>query len=154
MNWKRLVATGMSATHPLMSKAGAERIIDAGYSNVKADLFGPWEEWVDQITDNLVKSTGARASAKSATEVTIRGSKLTTLLGGKEMNIGTVITNYELAGTDVGPAKRHIDVRLPEDMNYTAGDYLVVQPRNPLETVHRILAHFGLRENDTLEVKG
>lgn len=137
-----------------MNKAGATEVVEIGLSDVKADLFGPWEDWVDQLIDALVKSTGAPSVAKAVTEITIRESKLTSLLGGKDMNIGTVVANNELADTEVGPAKRHIDIRLPDGMSYTAGDYLVVQPRNPDETVHRVLAYFGLRENDILEVKG
>jgi cytochrome P450/NADPH-cytochrome P450 reductase len=137
-----------------MEKAGAGRIVDIGLSDVKSDLFGPWEDWVDQLISALVKSTGARSVAKPVTEVIVRESKLPSILGGKEMNVGTVVANRELAGTEVGPAKRHIDIRLPDGMSYTAGDYLVVQPHNPDETVHRILAYFSLRENDLLEVKG
>lgn len=137
-----------------MEKAGAAELVDIGLSDVKADLFGPWEDWVDRLIDALVKSTGARTVAETVTEVIVRESKLTSLLGGKDMNIGAVVANIELAGTEMGPAKRHMDIRLPEGMSYTAGDYLVVQPRNPDETVHRILSYFGLRENDILEVKG
>jgi cytochrome P450/NADPH-cytochrome P450 reductase len=137
-----------------MKKSGAKQIIDIRLSDVKSDLFGPWEDWVDQLISVLVKSTGAQSVAKAVTEVIVRESKLHSILGGKEMNIGTVVANLELAGTKVGPAKRQIDIRLPDGMSYTAGDYLVVQPRNPDETVHRVLAYFGLRENDLLEVKG
>jgi cytochrome P450/NADPH-cytochrome P450 reductase len=137
-----------------MDKAGAEKIVDIGLSDVKSDLFGPWEDWVDELISSLVKSTGAQSVAKPVTEVVVHESKLHSILGGKEMNVGTVVANLELAGTEVGPAKRHIDIRLPDGMSYTAGDYLVVQPRNPDETVHRVLTYFGLRENDLLEVKG
>jgi sulfite reductase alpha subunit-like flavoprotein len=118
-----------------MEKSGAKKIVDIGLSDVKSDLFGPWEDWVDRLISVLVKSTGARSVAKAVTEVIVRESKLHSILGGKEMNIGTVVANLELAGTEVGPSKRQIDIRLPDGMSYTAGDYLVVQPRNPDETV-------------------
>lgn len=137
-----------------MGKAGAEKIVNIGLSDVKADLFGPWEDWVDNLIQALVKSSGAQSVAKPVTEVIVRASKLTSILGGKEMDVGTVVANIELAGIEVGPAKRQIDIRLPDGMSYIAGDYLVVQPRNHDETVHRVLAYFGLRENDLLEVKG
>ena len=137
-----------------MKEAGAEHIVDVGLSDVKSDLFGPWEDWVDQLIQALVKSMGAQSVSKPVTEVIVRESKLPSILGGKEMNIGTVVANHELAGIEMGPAKRQIDIRLPDGVSYTAGDYLVVQPRNPDETVHRVLAYFGLRENDLLEVKG
>jgi cytochrome P450 / NADPH-cytochrome P450 reductase len=47
-----------------------------------------------------------------------------------------------------------MEVRLPEGAEYTAGDYLVVLPRNPEETVRRILNHFGLVETDIMSITG
>lgn len=71
-----------------------------------------------------------------------------------EMNVGIVLVNNELAGTKVGLAKRHMEVRLPEGTEYIAGDYLVVLPRNPQEVVRRILTRFGLVENDIITITG
>lgn len=70
------------------------------------------------------------------------------------MNIGTVVSNYELADTTVSPAKRHMDVRLPEGSSYTARDYLVVQACNPDETVRHALILFGMHEHAMMRVKG
>lgn len=95
-----------------MDKAGAAEVVEIGLSDVKADLFGPWEDWVDRLIDALVKSTGAQSVAKTVTEVIVREFKPTSLLGVKDMNVGAVFANIELAGAEVGPAKRHAPTRM------------------------------------------
>ena len=99
-------------------------------------------------------SGGKSTESAVGFDVSIEGSKLPQTLGGEEMTIGTVITNYELADTSAGPAKRHVDVRLPEGITYSAGDYLVVQARNPEDAARRVLTRFGMSENDMMSVKG
>ena len=136
-----------------ISKLGGERIVEAGYSDVKTDLVGPWEDWSEKLLQALSGGKGAVDSTPGV-EVSIQNSKLSQTLGGEEMTIGTVVSNYELADTTVGPAKRHMDVRLPEGSPYTAGDYLVVQACNPDETVRRALVRFGMHEHAMMRVKG
>lgn len=111
------------------------------------------EEFSDELCQAL---SGSEKTPESAPEldISIHGSELPKTLGGEEMNIGIVIANFQLADTSIGLAKRQIDIRLPEGVTYIAGDYLVVQPRNPDDTVRRVLARFGLSENDMMSVKG
>lgn len=136
-----------------MAKLGGERLIDAGYSDVKSDLIGPWEDFSDKLCRALSGNSKAPESVAEL-DITIHGSELPKTLGGEEMNIGTVITNFQLADTSIGLEKRQVDIRLPEGVTYISGDYLVVQPRNPDESVRRVLARFGLSENDMMSVKG
>ena len=116
-----------------ISKLGGERIVEAGYSNVKEDLIGPWEDWSEKLCHTI--SGGKGAGSTAGVDVSIESSKLPQALGGEEMTTGTVISNQELADSSAGPAKRHMEVRLPEGSVYTSGDYLVVQPHNPEEIV-------------------
>ena len=96
-----------------IEKLGGKRVIDAGYSNVKTDLVGPWDEWSEKVCQAL---SGSKSSVDSTpgVEVSVQSSKLPETLGGEEMNIGIVIENKELADNSAGPAKKHIVVRLPE----------------------------------------
>ena len=135
-----------------MDKLGGERILDAGFSDVKTDLVGPWEDWSEQLLRTLSGSKEAQGNAPDF-EISIESSKLPKILGGEEMTIGTVISNYELADTSIGPAKRHMNIRLPPGTPYSSGDYLVVQPRNPGETVRRVMERFGLSDADMMSVK-
>lgn len=134
-----------------VGKLGGEHIIDAGYSDVKEDLIGPWEDWSEKLLQAV--SGNKEAASPAGAEVSIEPSKIPQTLGGEEMNVGIVISNYELADNSAGPAKRHMDVRLPEGKTYQAGDYLVVQARNPEDSVRRVIERFGLSETDLISVK-
>ena len=133
-------------------KLGGERIVEAGYSDVKEDLVGPWEEWSEKLCQTISGSKAAESFV--GVEISIESNNLPQTLGGEEMTTGTVISNYELADTSVGLAKHHMEIRLPAGSTYTSGDYLVVQPRNPEETVRRVLTRFGLSDYDMMSVKG
>ncbi|KAF7192712.1 Bifunctional cytochrome P450/NADPH--P450 reductase [Pseudocercospora fuligena] len=136
----------------LMEKNGAERVVEHGLTNVKGDLVGPWEEWLEKFLKAL--SGGADEVKMSDLKVSIAPNPATKTLGGSEMQYGTVIANRQLAGTEIGPAKRHLDVKLPEGISYQAGDYLVVFPYNPPEAVHRVASFFGLDYHDMFSVTG
>lgn len=138
-----------------MESLGAVAIIPAAYTNVKTDLIGPFEDWTEVVMKELTSSKGsAGGEEKPAIKVSIERSALAKQLGDEKMGIGTVLKNELLADTTVGPAKKHMEVRLPEGMSYEAGDYLVVQPRNPDETVNKILRYFGMDEQTKISVQG
>ncbi|KAK5177599.1 hypothetical protein LTR16_010952, partial [Cryomyces antarcticus] len=42
------------------------------------------------------------------------------------------------------PLKKHIEIQLPSEMTYSAGDYLAILPVNPQESVQRVMRRFGL----------
>jgi cytochrome P450/NADPH-cytochrome P450 reductase len=85
--------------------------------------------------------------------VTVQRSKIAQSLGCDKVKYRTIIANRKPVGTEVGPTKGHIYIRLPEGSQYTAGDYLVVLPRNPPRTVRGILAGFGLVDNYILSIE-
>ncbi|KAF2211670.1 hypothetical protein CERZMDRAFT_68391 [Cercospora zeae-maydis SCOH1-5] len=136
-----------------ISKAGGTRILDIGTCNVKKDLIGPWDEWLDKLMTIL--TTGDDTSCeKQEPTLKIAIQRRRTGFSDETSKYGTIMANKELAGTEMGPAKRHIEVQLPEDTPYTAGDYLVVQPRNSLASVQRITKFFGLNEQDVISFSG
>ena len=71
----------------LVAKLGGERIVQAGFSNVKEDLIGPWEDWSDEL---IAKLSGSQTAPDNniGVEVTVQSSDLAQRLGGREMNIG------------------------------------------------------------------
>ncbi|CAK3933249.1 cytochrome P450 [Lecanosticta acicola] len=138
----------------LLAKNGASRTVDAGFSNVKEDLVGPWEDWVPKLFTSISGGDIDGPPQASKIEVKIERNPLARALGGSDIRYGTVMANRELAGTEVGLAKRHLEVKLPEETEYIAGDYLVVQPVNPRETVHRAMTFFDLEEYDEFTVTG
>ncbi|KAI4171528.1 MAG: hypothetical protein LQ348_006921, partial [Seirophora lacunosa] len=138
-----------------LEKIGAERIMDAGFANVKRDLIGPWEAWSEQLCMTLSGTTMKTNTERIGMDVHIEKNNLNTLpqaLGGEQMAAGVVVENRELADTSVGAAKRHVEIRLPAGAEYRSGDYLVVQGRNPDETVSRAMKRFGLSAEDVMRV--
>ena len=138
-----------------LANLGAHRYLEAGYTNAKTDLLGPWEDWVERFWEQVRKGSGiTRAVENTDVSISLKRNDINQTLGGKEMNFGTVITNNQLAGTEIGPAKMHMDIRLPDGTVYTAGDYLVVLPRNPRALVRRVITRFGLLDNDLMTITG
>jgi cytochrome P450/NADPH-cytochrome P450 reductase len=136
-----------------LEQLGAERIIEAGFANVKRDLLGPWEAWSEKVYAIL---GGTTKQEHPGVEVHIESNKLDTLnqvLGGEQLRVGVVVANRQLADSSVGAAKRHVEVRLPAGSEYRSGDYLVVQGRNSDETVLRVMSRFGLSAEDVMSVK-
>lgn len=70
------------------------------------------------------------------------------------MGVGVVVRDERLADDSIGLEKRHIEVRLPEGTTYEAGDYLVVQPMNPVETVRKAMRCFEFDERVHISLEG
>ncbi|KAK7981300.1 bifunctional P-450/NADPH-P450 reductase [Apiospora saccharicola] len=142
-----------------LAEIGGERIIAAGFTNVKRDTVGPWDAWTEKLSSTL--AGGGNISTKKALKDTV-GVDVEIASGvlnlpehvfeGGRMTVGVVTANRELADASVGPAKRHIEIRLPPDHQYESGDYLVVQGRNPDEIVSRVMKRFGILAGDVMRI--
>jgi cytochrome P450/NADPH-cytochrome P450 reductase len=76
------------------------------------------------------------------------------MLGEKEMTLGTVRQHFQVADTSVGPRKMMMDVELPGDVTYQAGDYLVVLPTNHRHNVRRVLQRFDMPVDALVKLSG
>lgn len=140
----------------LMPRLGSKPIVPSGFADVKEDLVGSWEEWRDNI---LAAVRGERASSAPdesmpQLSVTIEKPASATQLAGEEISEGIVLVNKEIAGTEVGHAKKHMEVELPAGMAYEPGDYLVVLPTNPTHMVTRVVNRFKVSLDDVITIKG
>ncbi|KAI0444421.1 cytochrome P450 [Xylaria telfairii] len=138
----------------VMPKLGAERVITPKFVDVKEDLTGPWEDWRDELLASLNDQPQSVVTPISDLEVTVEKWDTADLLAGETISTGVIRENRQVVGTDVGSAKRHIEVELPEGVTYEPGDYLVVLPTNPLGLVRRVAIRFGLNVMDIVTVKG
>ena len=62
-----------------------------------------------------------------------------------------VVDTKILSAPDV-PEKRHIEIKIPSDMTYQAGDYLAILPLNPPEIVQRVMRRFNLAWDSVLTI--
>lgn len=104
----------------MLPQLGAERVLPAGFVDVKDDLVGPYEDWKEKL---IVALSGEKADALKTEELVVEIGKpdAAVKLGGDEMSHGFVKKNDVIADTSVGPEKRHMEVELPEGTTYRTG---------------------------------
>ncbi|TVY44016.1 Bifunctional cytochrome P450/NADPH--P450 reductase [Lachnellula occidentalis] len=138
-----------------IASLGATRLLEAGYMDVKTDLVGAWEDWTERLRETIGTLFGTTSMAvTSSISISVQSNEMIQILGGEQMTLGTMIANNALMGTEVGPAKKHMEVGLPEGAEFAAGDYLVVLPHDPEETVRQILNHFEFSETGVMSISG
>lgn len=65
-----------------------------------------------------------------------------------------VVKNYIIGSVDnAHRQKRHLELELPTDLEYRAGDYLSVLPINHYGTIHRIMVRYGLPWDAMIHIK-
>ena len=106
----------------LVGKMGGQRMLDFSAVDVRSDAVGPFEDWTEKFWKTLREQAGAKGDVETKQlSVKIDKSETPVTLTGGEVTIGTVQKNELLAGTEVGPAKRHMEVLLSSGMNYQSG---------------------------------
>ncbi|CEN59881.1 hypothetical protein ASPCAL02322 [Aspergillus calidoustus] len=138
----------------LLEKLGGSRLAEMGLADASADeLFSTFETWADDVLwPRLAEKYGAvekdnQSSSKqepsAAVAVTVSNSRTQALRQdvGQAMVVETRLLTAE---AEKERRKKHLEIRLPEGVTYTAGDYLAVLPINPAETVRRAMRRFKL----------
>ncbi|KAI8629786.1 cytochrome P450 [Xylariaceae sp. FL1651] len=137
-----------------MNKLGAKRLIPAKFVDVKEDPVGPWEDWRDELLASSSDGPQPVHASIPELEVTVEKPETADLLAGEKIATGIVRENRLIAEPAVGSAKKHMEVELPEGVTYEPGDYLLVLPTNPPDTIRRAASRFGLNLDDIVTIKG
>ncbi|KAL4787174.1 cytochrome P450 [Aspergillus varians] len=134
-----------------LEKLGGTRLTDLGLADASSDeMFSTFETWADDaLWPRLVAQYGGEtehnssAGQPAAVEVTVSNSRTQALR--QDVGQAMVVETHLLTGDgEKERRKKHIEIRLPEGVTYSAGDYLAVLPINPPETVRRAMRHFKL----------
>lgn len=138
-----------------LSDLGCERIIEAGFANVKRDMVGPWEAWSEKLCLSLSGITKQEHPDTVGVDVHIDRHQwsIVSQTPGDQMGHGVVTVNLPLTDSSVGAVKQHAEVRLPPGVDYESGDYLVIHGQNPDETVSRVLRRFRLGGEEVMTVQ-
>ncbi len=141
-----------------LAAAGAERLLPRGAADARADFAGDFEGWYQRMwptfgtafdVDTAEVAEGPRYEVERAD----RGEdSLEAAHGMRQME---VLENEELVDmtSPFGRSKRHLELRLPEGMNYRAGDHLCVLPENAPEVVERAMRRFHLKPEEVVVVR-
>ena len=130
----------------MLEERGARRLSKRGSADAADnDIFNEFEKWEDTTFWPMIKETfgtsdGADDVAGLDVEIstTLRSSYLR-----QDVREAIVVKN-QLLGSETEEPKRHIELKLPTDMTYRAGDYLAVLPINHTSVVRRVIQRFRL----------
>ncbi|KZO97728.1 fatty acid hydroxylase [Calocera viscosa TUFC12733] len=139
---------------------GAQRLMKRGEGDAGgADFFGAFDTWEKNLWSTLSKEYKTASVEQPVEEededdfvVNITGTARQIRLRQPDLRDGKVLENRLLTKPGA-PEKRHIQFQLPEGMEYSPGDYLAILPKNPDDTVRRVLKHFNLQPDMKIEIK-
>lgn len=142
----------------ILGEHGGERITERGLSDAAdGNMFTDFEGWEDtSFWPAIQKSYGGTASspdsvAEASITVSVSPQSRPTNLK-QDVRGGLLVENRVLTAPGV-PEKRHVEIKLPSDMVYKAGDYLAILPTNPKRNVRRAIKRFGLAWDAVLNIK-
>ncbi|KAF7312568.1 Fatty acid hydroxylase [Mycena indigotica] len=133
----------------ILAERGATRLARRGSGDAGGSgLFQAFEQWEAEVWSSLSTKYGTSPSMLPASTLEVKtvGKERASALRQADALLGRVVENCIL--TKMGPVKRHIEFELPPEMSARAGDYVAILPQNPLRDVHRVLARFGLSNEE------
>ncbi|EFQ31577.1 cytochrome P450 [Colletotrichum graminicola M1.001] len=142
-----------------IEERGGHRIVPFASTDAKdRDMFSDFEAWEDDtLWPALVKQFDGQPEGEDSSipeaglSVSFSTPRTSTLR--QDVRDALVLDSRPLANGDLGPVKRHLEVQLPSNVRYTAGDYMAVLPHNPKDTVARVMRHFHLTWDSHVTIK-
>ncbi|EME89186.1 uncharacterized protein MYCFIDRAFT_27347 [Pseudocercospora fijiensis CIRAD86] len=136
----------------LFKKHGATQTVRAGFADAAAgDIFSQFEDWTDRSFWPSVSPSSGAAQEAPELEMDVATRERSTYLR-QDVRKGIVKSSWCLTA-DGEPEKRHLEIKLPDNMTYEAGDYLAILPLNPQQTVTRVMKHFKISALATTTIK-
>ncbi|KAJ7067224.1 fatty acid hydroxylase [Mycena amicta] len=135
----------------LLVQRGARRLVNLGSGDAgTGGFFQAFDDWEAGMWAALSKEYSTSRSEAPAQTLEVKtvdaGKERATALRQTDALLGRVVENRVL--TKDGPVKRHIEFELPEGTTAHAGDYVAILPQNPIRDVRRVLARFGLSNEE------
>lgn len=140
-----------------LEKLGATRLVERGSSDAsQGDMFTDFDTWEEsKLWPALKMKLGAGEVITKPTKQSVEMEISTNTRASQlqhDVQHGKVLAAKCLTAPGE-PEKRHLEIKLPEGMEYEAGDYLAVLPLNPDESVHRVLNKFSLPWDAVITIK-
>ncbi|KAL5115197.1 hypothetical protein ACEQ8H_006871 [Pleosporales sp. CAS-2024a] len=138
-------------------KLGGTRLVEMGSTDAASgNIFTDFETWEDQVLWPALREkygsseVEGEGSLEATLDVDISTPRSTILR--QDVREARVEEIEVLSGSGVAE-KRHIEISLSSDMNYSAGDYLAILPLNPKENIRRATNYFGLSWDSMLTIQ-
>lgn len=138
-------------------RKGAHQLVKRGMADVSdGDIFNSFDQWTDELLWPAIDAAfgmGKIATASEASGLRVLVNIDTRTKQLRQDVQAAVVQESRVLTAPGKPAKRHIQLKLPDDMEYKAGDYLAVLPLNPEPSVRRAMARFDLTLDATLTIE-
>ena len=137
----------------LLTEKGATAIVQRGETDVAlGKIFDDFDEW----QDNLLWPAISGVARSDVTEIDALDMEISTSARASHLHHtvqDALVVKNELLTRPGAPETRQVEVKLPTNMTYQAGDYLAVLPVNPIATISRVLRRFGLPWDAMMTIK-
>lgn len=130
----------------LLEQCGGERLVPMGGTDAAdGNMFEDFETWEDGVLFPALKEKyggqDVEGSALDSLKIEITTPRASNLR--QDVREAIVVAAHPL--TEGGSARRmHLEIQLPSDMKYSAGDYLAVLPFNRQASIMRTMRRFHL----------
>ncbi|ORX82529.1 cytochrome P450 [Basidiobolus meristosporus CBS 931.73] len=159
-----------SKVNGALARLGADQIFPIGAGNADGDIDADFAQWIAQMCVSLLGDLGMEGSGLNqltsiSTQDPTTGVSLKYLspenhdearLARNNINQSPqarVVTNSELQNFEKSRrSTRHIEIELPEDATYNAGDHLEILPANDADLVEAVALSFGYALDAVFEV--
>jgi len=147
-DWKSTYQRIPKLVDDLLLARGAAKVAERGEADAShGDIFTEFDTWEDAqlwpaITERFGGKPAAGDATASAISVEISSKKRSSNLR-MDVREARVTAAHSLTAPGE-PQKRHLEIQLPSDMPYRAGDYLAILSVNPRESINRVMKRFQL----------
>ena len=140
-----------------LEKAGARRLVDRGAADASENrIFDDFEKWEDEKFWPSVKACFGGGDDPASDFVPALDLAISTSPESYESPYDVrkmLVLKNETPASSSGSMKKHIELQLPAGIDYRAGDYLAVLPKNPRQNVERVVHKFSLPWDGSLYIK-
>ncbi|KAI8200960.1 Bifunctional cytochrome P450/NADPH--P450 reductase [Colletotrichum sp. SAR 10_65] len=150
-DWPATLFKVPMALDAMLDAAGAQRLATLGTADTATcDVFSELEKWLEDrlwpaLLDNL-GHVGGTQSPDVEIEVRLGTEYQPTVRKGF---VTAFVEESRVLSAKGVPQKRHLELRLPEGVNYQAGGHLQILPQNDPQLVQKVLSKFNIT-GDTL----
>lgn len=161
-DWETFQSVPQFIDHQL-TRWGARNIAALGQGDGNRDLFGEFDSWLDDLWPALyaqfsIEQSDAEGGQGGLYKIVPAEDEMTHPLAASfGAQLIEVLQNRELQQPGVDDREnrstRQLELALPEQMTYRAGDYLGVIPENGTNLVDRVIGHFQINGSDLIKIK-
>jgi len=146
-----------------LERKGAQRVYQFGAGDASGDFDGMFQSWYQQLWPALVRAFSLelaqqpqQAAVGSLYRLEVTQGELTPSPYVSSYNAVplTVLTNEELNQQNGRSSRstRCIEVELPTEVSFKAGDHLGVLAYNPIEDIERLASRYGCDERTVVRI--